>query len=187
VTYLTKIAEGLDFSLLRAQLTVRQHLWNQITYRKEGRGTPHSQMDDIWLRYRSDEAFKARGDYHGIAEGEFHCVFYPAWSELPAVRPICFALMTKLEAVELGTMIIYRLAPGKRIDPHTDAGWAVNYYSTKIHVCLQGGMKCGYRVMNEFKPFKTGDVYIFDNRFEHEIVNETDEDMIMLVQCMHCE
>jgi hypothetical protein len=187
MTYLTQIASGLDFSLLRAQLTVNQQLWNQIDYRKVGRNTPHSQMDDIWIRYRDDAPFKARGDYHGIADGQFRCVFYPAWHKLPAIRPICMALMTRLEGIELGTMILYRLAPGKRIQAHTDAGWAVDYYSTKIHVCLQGGPKCGYRVMDERQPFNTGDVFIFDNRFEHEIWNDNDTDMLMLVQCMHCE
>jgi hypothetical protein len=39
---------------------------------------------------------------------------YPAWQLLPQLRPIIFDLMRRVEAVQLGRVLITRLAPGKR-------------------------------------------------------------------------
>ena len=40
-------------------------------------------------------------------------MFYPAWHALPHLRPIVFGLMARLEAVQLGGVLITRVPAGK--------------------------------------------------------------------------
>ena len=44
------IYSSLDTSPLLVDLKTKSHLWNQNTLRTKTEGTPHSQVDDIWLR-----------------------------------------------------------------------------------------------------------------------------------------
>jgi hypothetical protein len=117
---------------------------------------------------------------------EHRNVFWPAWYALPALRPMVFALMTRVQAVELGSILITKLPPGKMIQPHSDAGnWAPEFYRCKAHVTLAGSALVGCE--NEAVTFAAGTVWTFDNLLVHSISNEGDRDRIVCIVSMRCE
>ena len=89
-------------------------------------------------------------------------MFWPAWHELPALRPMVFALMGRVGAVELGSILITKLPPGQMIQPHTDAGnWAPEFYNCKAHLTLAGSALV--RCEDEVCRFDAGTCWTFDN------------------------
>src|SRR6185369_7648113 len=66
-----------------------------------------------------------------------------------------------------------------------DSGWHVDYYD-KYNVTLQSAPGCSFRYTgtNEVIQDRPGDVYRFDNRVPHEVVNESTEDYIVMVVCL---
>jgi hypothetical protein len=122
-----KIADNVDVLPLLAQLHRLPDLWDRNPERRLYPGTPHAAMTDIVVRYmpEADVTMEAR-------RAEHRNVFWPAWHALPALRPLVMGLMARVEAVELGSILITRLPPGGQIMPHTDAGsWAPGYYHCK--------------------------------------------------------
>ncbi|HEY4037808.1 MAG TPA: aspartyl/asparaginyl beta-hydroxylase domain-containing protein [Burkholderiaceae bacterium] len=162
-------------------LAQKPQLWDQNPQRTMFAGTGHARVNDIWIRGNPDipdaEHFAKMIDDH-------HPVFYPAYRELPTLRPIIFFLMARLEASELGGILITRVPAGQRILPHSDSGWHPEHYETKCYVPLQTNDRCRYRCADEWCVMRTGDVWVFDNRKEHEVVNEGAEDRMTLIVCL---
>lgn len=181
-----RIAEGID--VLPTLLALHQHpeLWNANTFRKDTPGTPHSQMSDIWVRYNDETKHKESGDYSTFNDPHISR-WYPAYDSLPQLRPIIFGLMTRVEGVQLGGVLITKIPPGGRIDPHVDGGWHAEYFNTKLYVVLQSNPLCRNRVGDEVVVMRPGDVWYFDNTVEHEVVNDGDDDRITLIICIRCD
>ena len=180
--HLQQIASGVDVAPLL--LAIKQHpeLWDEFTPRKSVEGSPHTAMQDIWVRYNDIRKFPD-GDLTHFNDPHYP-VWYPAYDVLPQLRPIIFGLMARVEAVQLGGVLITKIPPGGRIDPHVDAGWHVEHYNTKLYIVLQSNEKCLNRVEDEVVNMKPGEVWWFDNRIEHEVVNNGDDDRITLIVCM---
>jgi hypothetical protein len=183
---LVKIAQGIDTAPLLLELARQPKLWNRRMARKIAPETPHAVMDDIWLRYNDEKPFKERGDYTGFND-EHEAIFYPEWYALPSARPIVYAMMARTQAVRLGGVMITRIPPGGRIEPHTDDGWHAKYYNTKLYVVLQSNPQCVNRVEEERVAMAPGEVWYFDNTKEHEVVNDGPDDRITLIICLRCE
>jgi hypothetical protein len=186
VRNLVKIAQGIDTAPLLLALARQPKLWDRHGFRKEIPDGPHSQMNDIWLRYNDEKPFKASGDWSTFND-EHESVYYPEWFHLPQVKPIVFGLMARTEATRLGGVLITRIPSGCRIDPHIDGGWHANYYNTKLYVVLQSNPQCINRVEDERVAMAPGEVWYFDNTKEHEVVNDGPDDRITLIVCMRCE
>jgi hypothetical protein len=119
-------------------------------------------------------------------ETEHRNVFWPAWYALPALRPIVFGLMARVSAVELGSIIITRLPPGKAILPHSDAGsWAPEFYSCKAHLTVAG--EALVRCAEDQCMFLRGAVWTFDNLLTHSVENVGDRDRISVIISMRCD
>lgn len=179
----TKLAEGLDVSEVNAQLAGHPELWDSVDYRKHiGLGKPHSRMSDIWVRYNDIEPYRERGDLQGLNDPHIP-VWYPAWDALPALKPIVFGLMATVQGEMLGGILITRIPSGEGIARHTDKSWHVSYYS-KFYVSLQAGPGARFHAENEFIEPAPGDVYRFDNKLPHWVVNESDRDRVTLIVCI---
>jgi hypothetical protein len=138
-------------------------------------------MTDITVRYMPEAqvTMEARRLEH-------RNVFWPAWHALPALRPMVFALMTRVQAVELGSILITKLPPGKMIQPHSDAGnWAPEWYHCKCHITLAGSALV--RCDDDAATFGTGSIWTFDNLLTHSIENVGDCDRIVCIVSMRCE
>ena len=177
------IAAGIDVVPLLLSLYRQPELWNQHDARTANEG-PFYNTDDIWLRFREPKNLVSREAYFE----EFRCVYYPAWSALPHVRPIVFGLMARCEAVELGAVLITRVPPGQQVKPHDDRGrWHAEYFETKAYVPLQTNPACVSTCGDERLVMGLGECWTFPNTLTHSTINDGLEDRITLIVCMRCE
>ena len=181
--FFTLMEKGIDVQPLVATLDAHPELWNQNGFRKYGRGTPHSGMSDIWVRYNDVEPYAEKGDFTGFNDAHVP-VWYPAYDVLQhTLDPLIFPLMEEVRGEMLGGVLITRIPAGEGIAPHVDEGWHVNYYD-KFYLSLRSApgatFHCGDEVINP----EPGDLYHFDNRLEHWVKNESDSDRMTLIVCI---
>lgn len=167
-----KIADGLDTKPLLVALAAKPHLWNAHDLRTTHPASPHRQVDDIWVRFNDVTTPEAVVD-------DLDCIAYPAWQELP-VQDLVLNVMRAVRGVRLGRVIISRLPPGASITPHIDQGAPATYY-TRYHVALQSGPGALNISGGEVVTYQAGELWWFDNRVEHEIINNSADDRIALV------
>lgn len=172
-----KLAEGLDVLLLSHAIQCQPALWNADRTRTRFENSPHGQADDILIRFGglgSDEV----GD-------TLQCEWLPTAGKLP-VRPLVFALAARLEAEQLGRVVITRLAPGAVISPHADILGEYSRFYSRYHICLQGEsgslFHCGSEGRDhETVTMRTGEVWWFDASKEHSVDNYSAEDRIHML------
>ena len=175
------IAHNIDTLPLQLELTRNEALWDSNPQRRTYPGSPHAAMTDITARYMPEDqvGLDSRGREH-------RNVFWPAWYALPALRPLVFGLMARVQAVELGSIIITRLPPGEMIQPHSDAGsWAPEFYSSKAHVTVAG--RARVRCDEETCEFETGTCWTFNNLLTHSVENIGDVDRVSVIISMRCD
>jgi len=181
--YFQQIAAGVEVLPLVLDLYRQPSLWNQHTARTGGAGSFEG-TDDIWVRFRPQDELASR---EAFAE-EFRCQWYPAWHALPHLRPIVFGLMARLEAVELGGVLITRVPGGQQVAPHDDRGrWHPEFFRTKAYLPLASNDRCYSTCGNERVVMKVGEVWLFDNLETHSTVNEGETDRITLIVSMRVE
>lgn len=171
-----KIASGMDFTKLLLRVQQHPELWNQNTLRTLHPTTPHSDVDDIWLRFND---LTIHEDLHGVVN-DHENLNYPAWWILPEAQDIAYNLMAFAKGQRLGRVMISRLPPGKRILPHEDGGSCADYYD-RFQVQLQSLPGCIFRAGDETISMATGDIWWFQNAKEHEVVNNSADDRYAMV------
>lgn len=173
------IAEGIEVAPLLTQLEACPELWGQHPGRTR-EGSPHFGIPDIWVRYRARDEITEPAK----ANEPHFASFYPAWYDLPALHPIAFGLMTRLNATYLGGILITKIPAGKEVKPHTDlGGWHAQNMPLKVYVPLQSNPLCVNYCGGDSVVMKTGEAWSFDNLVEHSVVNGGDEDRITLICC----
>lgn len=152
---------------------VHPELWNQNTLRTGHPGTAHGDVDDIWLWFnKTDDPEKVVDDKQVEP--------YAAWYILPQAHRVIADLMHRVRGVQLGRVIITRLAPGKRIAPHVDGGAPADYFE-RYQVALQSLPGAMIRVGNEEVSFCPGEIWHIDNKQEHEVANNSADDRIVMI------
>jgi hypothetical protein len=116
------IHSGLDVAPMLAELEAAPWLWNEHRARKDAEGSPHSRMDDIWIRAQDLRPFEAGLRPWSEFNDPHVPVNYPGWFVLPSLRPVVFALMAAVSGEMLCTILITRIQPGAGIDRHVDPG-----------------------------------------------------------------
>ena len=158
-------------------------LWNQHTARTGGAGS-FVGTDDIWVRFRDPSELTTR---EAFAEAHVP-IFYPAWHALPHLRPIVFGLMARVEAVQLGGILITRVPAGQQVAPHDDKGrWHSEFFQTKAYLPLMSNPQCYNTCGDERVVMQVGDAWLFDNLQIHSTVNDGETDRITLIVSMRCE
>jgi mannose-6-phosphate isomerase-like protein (cupin superfamily) len=183
VSRFVQIASGVETLPLRLELARNEQLWDQDATRRTYPGTPHAAMTDITVRYMAPEDAACIDN----RKREHRNVWWPAWHLLPALRPVVFGMMARVQATELGSILITRLpSGGGKILPHSDAGsWAPEYYNCKAHWTVAG--KATVDCDDDYCLFEAGTVWTFDNLLTHSVSNEGDEDRICVIVSMRCE
>lgn len=177
------IAQGINVEPLNLALKQHPELWDQNTKRKENDDSPHKSMSDIWIRYNDDKKYRESGDYSKFHSPHFP-VWYPASQKLPHIRPLAIGLMAKMQATHLGGILITRIPPGGKIEPHIDSNWHSKFYNCKLYVPIQTNPQCWNRCEDEVVTMGTGDCWYFNNAVEHEVQNNGRDDRITLIICM---
>lgn len=155
---------------------MRDDLWNKQTLRTSHPGSPHTQVDDIWLRFN---ALPETGQEARVID-DHESINYPAWFALPEAQNICLDLMRQVRGERLGRVLITRLAPGKSIAPHVDGGDHARYFD-RYHIVLQGLPGSIFHCGGETVQMLTGQVWWLQNLTEHSEVNNSADDRIYLV------
>lgn len=153
--------------------------WNRYTLRTKQYGTTHSQVSDLWIR------FNAWKNYNPKKPSQFlkahRSVWYPAYARLPAIKPLIFGLMTVFAGEELGGVLITRIPPGCRVEKHRDGGFNAEYYNRKFAIMLKSNAEQAFCFDGEKMITEPGDVFQFDNSFEHWVTNQSDEERMTLI------
>lgn len=170
-----QICRGLDVVPVLNALVRQPDLWNVNNLRTTHEDSPHTEVEDIWLRFNDLKD----GTKQDIMDNH-ESINYPAMTKLGIVRPIIFNLMRVVEGERLGRVIITRLAPGKSISKHVDSGDHAAYYD-RYHVVLQSLPGTSFRAGNEEVNMQTGDIWWFDNGQEHEVVNNSADDRLTMI------
>lgn len=182
------MASGINTLPLLHSLQRQPELWNQNKLRTTHEKSPHTQVEDIWLRFndlKPYEAAEKTSEYAGLLD-EHESICYPAWFKLPEIYPIVFDLMYMVQGIRLGRVLITRLAPGKRIAPHVDGGTHAAYYE-RYHCFLQNFPGSIFRADDETLCAKTGELWWFNNAAEHEVINNSAEDRLTLIIDIGCK
>jgi hypothetical protein len=181
-----RIAAGVDVTPLLLELQRQPELWDKNPCRLSKRG-PHHETQDIFLRYKDERPHIASGDWSGFS-AEHIPDWYASIDRLPAARRLCFDLMARVGGEMLGGVFLYKVAPGKRIHPHSDPGWHPNFYD-KFNVCIKSNETTAFAYPKVGEAFvqRAGDVHWFRNDEVHEIVNAGDDDHIVLTVCIRLD
>lgn len=184
--HFSKIYDGVDVAPLMAEIDANPQLWDAYNTRRTGKWTPHSGMTDIWVRYNDITPYLEAGNMAGFNDPHLP-VWYPAFDALPSLKPILFELMAKVEGEMLGGVLITRIPPGGGIDPHIDKNWHVDYFD-KYYISLQSAEGANFccdhdGVLEKLSP-KVGECWLFDNRKNHWVENNSNQDRITLIICV---
>ena len=175
------ITRGVDVTHLHHALIRQPELWNAEKFRTTYKNTPHSEVDDIIIRYSDKKKLDAENTKK--VQNDNGAVWYPAAAKLPEIKPLVVDLMHYIGAYELVRCVISRLKPGGRILPHADnVGAYVQIQGiARYHIVVQGLPGSMYRCGEENVNMQTGEVWWFNAHLEHEIVNGSADDRIHLI------
>jgi quercetin dioxygenase-like cupin family protein len=96
-----------------------------------------------------------------------------------------FDLMRTVEGIQLGRVIITKLSPGKEITPHVDQGAPAEWFN-RYQIALQSLPGALFHIGDETVNFRTGDVFMIDNRTEHSVQNHSADDRIVCIADIRC-
>jgi len=177
--YFTKIADNVDVLPLLFQLQKHPELWDQHQERTKRPKSAHTEVSDIWLRFQK----KSETDKFATGQKPHLSVWYPAIQKLPAAIPIVFWMMSRVQGEQLGGVLITKIPAGGKIDAHTDHGWHVEYYD-KFYLSIKSQPGANFYCGDEVICPHPGDIWYFDNREPHWVINESNDDRITMIICI---
>jgi hypothetical protein len=177
-----RISSGVDIMPLLLAIKRRPDLWKEDTYLRDYPQGPFAQIESIMLRFpvKSVHETEAELQKHLSTYDQHENVDYPAYKLLPEARPLVMNLMAYVGGERLGRVMINKIAPGGVIYPHADTLAHAEYYS-RFHVVLQSQPGVVFRAGDEQVYMGTGEVWWFDNKQEHTVVNNSADDRIHMV------
>lgn len=180
-----QLLSTVDVTPLILAIKRRPDLWKEDTFLRDYPQGPFGEIESIMLRFPEKRVFEQEEELEKYKRGESHfdqheSVNYPSFDILHEARPIVFGLMAMVQGERLGRVMINKIAPGGRIYPHEDTPEHTDYY-TRFHVILQSGAGCYITSGDEQWEMRTGDVFWFNNKLMHEVVNNSPVDRISMV------
>jgi hypothetical protein len=175
------VASGWDVSSLQQQLAEHPELWNEHTHRTVGYGNPHSDVSDIWVRYRPFREFA--GDVLAYHSGAHVSEWFPCIAQIPAAWSLARKVRRLVGAERIGGVLITKVPPGGQVAPHVDTGWHAESHR-KFIVQVQGNQRQAFCFAGEELRANDGDVYGFHNDRSHWVTNDSDTDRISLIVCV---
>jgi hypothetical protein len=177
-----KIAVGIDVMPLLVAIKRRPEMWKEDTYLRDYPQGPFGDTETVMLRFpvksvhETEEALKE----HTAQFDQHESVDYPAYKLLHEARPIVMNLMHYVSGERLGRVMVNKLRPGGRIYPHADTEAHAEYYS-RFHVVLQSQPGVVFRAGDEQVYMGAGEIWWFNNKEVHEVINNSADDRIHMV------
>lgn len=171
-----QLMANINIMPLMIQVARQADLWKADTYLRDYPQGPFGDTETIFLRFPPasvTELERGTKDQH-------ECVWMDGALHLPAARQMIFNLMATVEGERLGRVMINKLRPGGRIYPHADTPAHAEYWD-RFHIVLQSLPGNNFRCGDETISMRTGEVWWFQNAFEHEVVNNSADDRIHMI------
>lgn len=177
-----KLTEGADVRPLL--LALHRHakssdVWKEDTYLRGYPQGPFGDTESVILRFPSMAVPDAEREAASPPD-QHENIDLPAFKLIPEARALVFGLMAAVQGERLGRCIVNKLRPGGRIFAHSDAPEHADYWD-RFHVVLHSQPGVLFRCGDEQAVMRTGEIWWFDNRVEHEVVNNSADDRIHLV------
>jgi beta-hydroxylase len=94
------------------------------------------------------------------------------------LTPITASILEKVPNLQIAMLSI--LSPGYHIPAHT--GVTKGILRTHLGLIIPKDYeKCRIRVDDVITPWKPGEIFVFDDTYEHEVWNDTDEERVILL------
>lgn len=176
------IASGVDVLPLNLAIKRMPELWKVDTYLRDYPQGPFGDVESIMLRFpvrtvhETEEALRQAV----VTIDQHENIDYPPYKTLPEARPLIMQLMARVGGERLGRCMINKIQPGGRINPHADTPSHTDYY-TRFHIVLQSTPGVVFRAGDEHVYMAPGEVWWFDNKQEHEVINNSATDRIHLI------
>jgi len=189
-----RIASGVNVTPLMLAIARRPELWTEDTFLRHYPQGPFGLVDSIMLRFPEKVVFKGTRAERKLelykanrlpGFDQHESIDYPAYAQLPEARSIVMQVFAAVAGERLGRVMINRIAPGGRIFPHADTPEHANYYS-RFHVVLQSEPGVIFRACDEQTYWETGSVFWFNNKLEHEVINNSAADRIHMIVDARC-
>lgn len=180
-----QLLPGIDPTKLLMKIKQNPDLWKEDTFLRDYPQGPFGEIESIMLRFPEKRVFEQEEELEKYKQGlsqfdQHESIDYPAYSVLTEARPLVMGLMAYVQGERLGRVMINKIAPGGRIYPHADTPEHTDYY-TRFHIVLQSGAGCFIRAGEEHLEMRAGQVFWFNNKLDHEVVNNSDVDRISMV------
>lgn len=176
------LASGADVAPLNFAIKRQAHLWKEDTYLRDYPQGPFAQIESIMLRFPVKTVVETEADLADIESryDQHESIDYPAYKLLPEARTLIMPLMTRVGGERLGRCMVNKISPGGRIFPHADTPVHADYYS-RFHIVLQSAPGVVFKCGDEQVYMGTGEVWWFNNKEVHEVVNNSADDRIHLI------
>jgi hypothetical protein len=161
-------------------IKLHPHFWNKYRARAMAYNSPHTKMSDMWLRYNNYQNFN--GDLVEFNR-EHVSVWYDEAHKMPSVMNLVFQVYNYVQGRQLGGVLLTKIPPGGKVEPHVDSGWHASYYE-KFAVQLMGNEWQSFRFEGYSLSAQPGELYTFDNSRTHWVTNDSDEDRMTLIICV---
>lgn len=177
-----KLDLAVNVKDLQVNLVAHPELFGKWTERFANPASPHREVTDIWVRYNDITPFLEGRPMTEFAD-EHDSIWYDVADMLPEVKDVVYDIMRHVEGERLGGVLITKLAPGGKVYPHTDSGWHAKYYD-KFYVPLLNSKGSKFCFDDGDIVAKEGEVYQFNNSYNHWVENESTTDRITMVVCI---
>jgi hypothetical protein len=177
-----RLSAGVDVLPLLLAIKRRPDLWKEDTYLRDYPQGPFAQIESIMLRFPVKSVYETEEELQKLRStyDQHESIDYPAYKLLPEARPLVMNLMAYVHGERLGRVMINKIAPGGVIYPHADTPEHAEYYS-RFHIVLQSQPGVVFRAGDEQVYMATGEVWWFDNKQEHEVINNSADDRIHMI------
>lgn len=175
-----ELINNIKVDLIERELALNPELWDQNTLRTAHENSPHAGCSDIWLRFRPPEDLTAMTPVE-FANSPYEPMWWPAAEKLKATRKIIDSIAKIMDAEEVGACLLTRIPPGGQVKPHRDLNYNSQHFLNKYLIVVKSAPGQVFRHHGVDYETRTGSCWLFDNRIEHSVINQSDTDRISLI------
>lgn len=192
-----RIATGVNTTPLMLAINRRPQLWQEDTFLRHYPQGPFGEVESIMLRFPqrvvfTDKSKAAQEKKLALYKSnmlpgfdQHESIDYPAYAVLHEARTLVMGIFQAAAGERLGRVMINKIKPGGSIFPHADTPEHANYYS-RFHLVLQSGEGVKFRCGDEWTNWEAGAVFWFNNKLEHEVINDSPIDRIHMIVDARC-
>lgn len=168
--------------VLAQDLDAHPELWNAHTLRTD-QGGPHHYVSDIWVRCLDWTVMRTDPTRFNAPHVS---VWYPSAEQLPALKTAVLGVADLMGGGELGGVLVTKIPAGCCVMPHKDIAWHAQNYR-KFAVSVRANQYQEFCFDKKRITTRPGDLFTFDNQYEHFVTNPSFDARITLIVCLRQE